>query len=259
MTKSLRLLLVALLALAVLTCAQGCFGKPPSGPNNAQDGFSPGPQIPEELRDWLENSKRIFAGQTRNHGDRTYLLATWGQKPTAGYVVKIVSLGIQNNEVIVTCRFTEPVPGHAVAEVITYPYDLVEVPRLTVPARFVAEGGKPSCIPGVVGTDVVEPIVSETQWIKLFSPSPGQEIRDTLEVRGIANVFEGTVNFRLRRDNATLREGFATGAMGDWGYFTASVPLNHVEPGPVQLEVFTYSAEDGSIENHMTIPLTIKR
>lgn len=224
------------------------------GPNGQQSAVPE--NLPQEIQDWVQNSRRIFAGQARDHGDRTYLLVTWGEKPTGGYETRIASLDVEGGELVAICHFKEPSKGEGVTQERTYPYDLVSVPRIRVPVSFRTEGNGPQYIMRVIGTEM-EPIVRETEWIKVFEPHPGQEVRDTLRLRGICSVFEGTVNFKLKRDGTDLHEGFAMGAMGDWGYFETSVPLHSFEAGPVNLEVFTYSPKDGSIRDLITIPLTI--
>lgn len=213
--------------------------------------------VPDEIRRWVDDSKRIFLGQSLDRDDLTYLLITWGEKPTGGYAVEVVGLAAENDEIYVACRSTEPSLKDSASQALTYPYDLVVVPRLRSPVRFMAEQGGPEYIPGLIGIKAVLPIVAESEWIKVFSPHPNQEVKDNFQLKGICNVFEGTVNFRLRRDEATLHEGFATGAMGDWGYFEATIPLDNYEAGPVQLEVFTYSPKDGSVRDLIQIPLTI--
>lgn len=273
----LTFLALALFVVTPFTSLSGCSRSPSRAPqtgnNTGQAGTpSPGsqpgggvslrvpPDIPEEIRGWADNSRHIFAGQSRDYGDLTYLLVTLGEKPSGGYEVRITSLGIKDGKFLVRCRFKEPSPGEPVTQAITYPYDLVAVPRLTAPVEFVAEG-RELYIPGVRGANTVEPIVAQSRGIKVFSPAPGEQVKGEFKLRGIANVFEGTVNFRLKRDGKTTYEGFATGAMGDWGYFEATVPVRP-DPGrgprsaaATSLEVFTYSAKDGSVQDLIEIPL----
>jgi hypothetical protein len=212
---------------------------------------------PQEIQEWVANSLRLFAGQARDHGDRTYLLLTLGEKPTGGYEARISSLSVSGGDLVALCRFKEPSPGETVSQAKTYPFDLVTVPRLEVPVEFRAEGDTPPHIMRVLGSDV-EPIVAESTWIKVFEPRPGQVVAGSFSLRGLCSAFEGTVNYRLMRNSSILHEGFATGAMGDWGYFEAVVPLDTAENGPAVLEVFTYSAKDGSVQDLISIDVTVE-
>ena len=241
-------------AITLIAMLGGCL--PGIGQTEPRDdsGEIPVEAIPNEIRSWVENSRHIPAGQAFNHGDRTYFLLTSGEKPTGGYKARIVSLDVDQGELVALCRFEEPSSDQPRTEALSYPYDLVTVPKLRVPVRFEAEGG--AYIMKVLSPGV-EPIVAENTWIKVYEPSPGQVATDTLRVRGLCSTFEGTVNFQLTRDEAVLYEGFATGAMGDWGYFDASVPISALEAGPAVLKVFTYSAKDGSVENAIPIEVVI--
>jgi len=248
-----------LLVVVVAATLAGCSvqrGQPQADPESSPQALVL-QAAPQEIQDWVENSLRLFAGQTRDHGDRTYLLLTLGEKPTGGYEAKISSLSVSGSELVALCRFKEPSPGEPVSQAKTYPFDLVAVPRLEVPVEFRAEGGTPWHIMRVLDSDV-EPIVAESTWIKVFEPHPSQVVEGSLNLRGLCSVFEGTVNFRLVRDSTTLHEGFAQGAMGDWGYFEAQIPLDTVESGPAVLEVFTYSAKDGSVQDLISIDVTVR-
>jgi len=52
-----------------------------------------------------------------------------GSKPTAGYSVTIVSATEQDGVLHVKYRETGPSPGTMAAQVITYPYALVAIPK----------------------------------------------------------------------------------------------------------------------------------
>lgn len=253
----LALVVIAAVAVAVAIFTQ----RRPDVPTPAIEGVegSERPSIgdlPPVIRQWVENSRPIFAGQSKDHDDTTYLLATRGERTTAADTIRIVDIRRDEDRTVVILRLDDPA-GPA-GQAVTYPYDLVSLPRVGTPIEFRGENDEPGYIPGVIGTDVVEPIVAQNRFIKIFEPASGAGISGgSLPIRGLANAFEGTVNFRLQRDGAVLDEGFATGAMGDWGYFESAIPLGMIGPGPAELVVFTYSAKDGSIVDPFSIEVEL--
>lgn len=59
-----------------------------------------------------------------------------GQRPTAGHEVQIVAIERGVAEVIVVYQVREPRSGALVAQMLTYPFHLVRLPRQGVPVRF---------------------------------------------------------------------------------------------------------------------------
>ncbi|HOF89310.1 MAG TPA: protease complex subunit PrcB family protein, partial [Armatimonadota bacterium] len=70
----------------------------------------------------------------------TVLGVTLGQRPTAGYEVTIEDVRATGTEIIAYVSTLQPDPDDPVAQVITYPYHFVVVPRLTQPVNFAMEG-----------------------------------------------------------------------------------------------------------------------
>ncbi|PIS04665.1 MAG: hypothetical protein COT81_05285 [Candidatus Buchananbacteria bacterium CG10_big_fil_rev_8_21_14_0_10_42_9] len=101
--------------------------------------------------------------------------------------------------------------------------------------------------------------VEEIPNIKVFEPVSGQTIGATLKITGEARVFENTVNYRLvDSDSTVLLESFTTANAPDiglYGPFEAITlyPAPNSETGKV--EVFTYSARDGSEIDKVVIPV----
>ena len=85
-------------------------------------------------------------------------------------------------------------------------------------------------------------------------------VTSPLTITGSADVFEATVNIRVLDDNGqALAESFAmatcgTGCRGDFGT-QIDVPIDAEQPGTIQ--VFEYSAKDGSMVNTVEIPVTL--
>ncbi len=171
----------------------------------------------------------------------------------------------------------------------SWPSDLVVInlPQATV--EWEVEGDPDAHVFRVLGP--VRPIVAESRWIKLFEPAPGARVGSPFSLSGLANVFEGTVNYRLmagRPDGAgsagdhdltgratalggdaalLIAEGFSTGAMGAWGPFSAEVayvlPAGVIGTGsagaaPGFLEVFSISPRDGSEVDKIVVPLELE-
>jgi hypothetical protein len=71
---------------------------------------------------------------------QTVLGATLGQEPTAGHEVAITDLRATGTEIIAYVTTVHPAPADPVAQVISYPYHFVVVPKLTQPVTFSVAG-----------------------------------------------------------------------------------------------------------------------
>jgi hypothetical protein len=247
--KSILVIFLSLLLL-VVGCAE-----------EGSDANSPGTidvTVPAAIEAWVENSLTTFVGQSYSYEDRLYILVTYGLKPTGGYAVEITDVEITDDRVIVRANFKAPGEDEMVTEALTYPYDLavIDNPGLTV--EFVADGAE-SYLPTLFGLDYLSPIAAESQWIKIFKPAPGEVVTPGFTVEGIANVFEGTVNYSLTAPaDHILTEGFTMGAMGDWGFFSFEIEITaDIESGtPLLLELYTLSPKDGSLQDLVQIELS---
>jgi hypothetical protein len=96
--------------------------------------------------------------------------------------------------------------------------------------------------------------------IVLESPRIGDVVENGDEISGFANVFEANVNVRVINDAGdTIFESFTTATCGTgcWGDFSKKLrfQVDHEVPGHV--EVLTFSAEDGSEQDVVSIPVTL--
>jgi hypothetical protein len=99
--------------------------------------------------------------------------------------------------------------------------------------------------------DLLPPVIVE-------SPTPGATVAPGFAFKGLANVFEGTVNFQLLdAGGAVITEGFATGAMGMWGPFDVKVTFASRPAGLLTFVVFTISAKDGTRQNESRIGVRV--
>jgi hypothetical protein len=249
--------LLFLLAGLFLFITSGCSG------NNADLLAPDGPEtdldLPPAIDSWLTESLALFMGQSYSYEGMLYILVTYGEKPTGGYGVEIAEVTTGADRVKVNARFIEPGKDEMVTEAFTYPYDLTVIEDPGLPVEFTAEGAE-TYLPTLYGLNYLRPVAAGSNWIKVFAPAQGDKVDAVFSVEGIANVFEGTVNYKLTRAGETLAEGFATGMMGDWGYFSFDIDLTgQIESGDrVLLELFTLSPKDGSIEDLVEIELSIK-
>lgn len=97
--------------------------------------------------------------------------------------------------------------------------------------------------------------------IIVFSPKPGEKVDSPITIKGKARVFENTFVFMLRDEKGG--ELYKNNAMADaldmgqYGNFEVKVVVPVQSLTKVTLEVFDYSAKDGSVENLVSIPLEI--
>jgi len=85
----------------------------------------------------------LWAGRQAPTVDFTHnsvLVALMGQQPTAGYNITIADVRATGTDIVSYVNETRPKAGEAVAQTITYPYDMVVVPKLTQPVAFRIEG-----------------------------------------------------------------------------------------------------------------------
>lgn len=105
------------------------------------------------------------------------------------------------------------------------------------------------------------PSSTTSRNIRVLGPRPGERItQPRFTLRGEARTFENTVAYRLRAsDRSVLAEGFttATGEMGTFSPFSATVELLRSYTGDATLEVFQNSAKDGTEIDKVSFPVKI--
>ena len=55
-----------------------------------------------------------------------------GEKPTGGYSIEVISVETINSILVITVKHSQPAPENNVAAVITHPYHIIKIPRMTV-------------------------------------------------------------------------------------------------------------------------------
>lgn len=101
------------------------------------------------------------------------------------------------------------------------------------------------------------PPVVQSENIKVYAPAQGAQVTSPLVISGEARVFEGTVNYRILDETGSIiSEGFTTAAspeMGEFGPYALTADYTPPATATGKLEVFNYSARDGSVENLVTV------
>ncbi len=186
MNKKLSMLIMMLLLLVYPTaCSDNINGEPVTpAPDDSAD------QLPEAIQEWIGYSEELFLAQARPLEDSTYILITYGEKPTGGFAVDITDIEINNDSLKVFVEFTNPGKDELVTEALTYPYDLILIEGNTfTDIEYIATDDE-TFIPTLYGIDFLKPISAGSEWIKIFQPEPGEKVSLTIDVEGIANVFE---------------------------------------------------------------------
>jgi len=105
-------------------------------------------------------------------------------------------------------------------------------------------------------------VVAESNNIRVFEPAPGVRLTSAnIRIRGEARVFENVMQWRLRdMVEGVKAEGFVVvdakdvGQFGSFDFIERSPAFNG--PGPVRLELFQFSAKDGSEIDKVIIDFT---
>lgn len=112
-------------------------------------------------------------------------------------------------------------------------------------------------------TSIDAPVVSASGNVLISSPASGETVGLPLMIVGKALVFENTLNYRLLdEDGSVLVEGNAmtsaadSGVMGDYT-ITTTYPTPNGTTGTV--EVFDYSAKDGSVIDLARVPVVFSQ
>ena len=99
-------------------------------------------------------------------------------------------------------------------------------------------------------------------FISVRHPRPHDIVDDPVEVAGVGTGFEGTLQARLR-DHAgdeIAAKHFQAGGTGIWGNFFYRIDVPGVPDRPRgTLEIFEFSAEDGSEINKRIVPIVFGR
>lgn len=112
-----------------------------------------------------------------------------------------------------------------------------------------------------VESDAVATSASEN--ITVSAPRARATIGNSVTISGSARVFENTLNYRILDGNGTvLAEGNTIASapdIGQFGAFSVTPAWNTPKTITGTIEVFDYSAKDGSVIDLVTIPVSFVR
>lgn len=251
-----------LLGLAAVAGCNSAPGPGQSGNKEAPEGKVEWREIavedaPAAIREWVEENYQKRGHDYRFTAEGAFFLVAWGERPTGGHRVTIdeIKRGAEGLEVRATLH--APPPGAVVTQALTYPYALAFAPGLKEEAvRFsVAEAG---------GTKTAGQAAASSQNFRLFEPEPGAtvDVDRPLSIRGQARVFEATFTIELEDGHDVLAKQVVTASAGapEWGDFAVELKLEKVPTSPHGTLLFvTYSAEDGSRQEELVVPLKFSR
>lgn len=125
-----------LLGLVLITGACGNTGNASESTGQPQESSPQGQDAPTPVSFEIAdiNTQQLEELQEQPAGaywvtvdDKTYLVVTAGQKPTAGYTLVVESVTYDGTALKVKAQLLEPNPGEMVAQVITYPMAVLSI------------------------------------------------------------------------------------------------------------------------------------
>lgn len=216
--------------------------------------------LPSEITTWIEFSKEVPLVQEREWNGKRYVLITEGMKPTGGYFVVVKDVIQQQDQLVVRIKSTAPEAEDFVTQALTYPYDLIVLENTDLPLLFVDVNDETRHFLSLRGLELLDrPIAASSDWIKVFTPEPGEEVAGDIQLRGIANVHEGTVSYALiSKTGEVLFRHFTNAAFLDWGYFEEQISVPQgLEGKELYLQLYSESMKDGSKMFPVTISLSL--
>lgn len=255
--------IILLILILLLTIIAGCSGKPAQGitdnnkkPKDNSNITNPGEHklYPDEIMYWLDNMKEFFVASAVEVDNKTFLIVSWGQKPSSGYHVRISDIVDEGATKIVYVDFETP--KGASNDVITYPYTVEVIDKTTKSIIFIPQSGDVEYIPVLYGSQPTEPIKNDGGRIKIID---WDYISNKVYITGIASVFEGNVEYAFEDVRGkVLRKGYTTAlsAGPDWGSF--HFELSNIPKDAAFVAVFATSAESGKRIYEIKLDIMLK-
>ena len=136
-------------------------------------------------------------------------------------------------------------------------FDTVDTVRFRIDGQpVVAIGGEGVMVDGVDRSD----FAAVTPSVLVESPVPGQVVSSPLEITGMANTFEATVNYEVSDPTGVVDQGFttATAGNGTFGTFAVTSTFEVTGPGAGSVVGFEISARDGSRLHPYEVPVQVE-
>ncbi len=253
--------LAAIGAILVLALSTGCTRGGGAGlPPPAQPVPTPKDEILiglEKLPDrasalrWIDPLKKREGVYRKDFGELRVYLVAMGEQRTAGYQVKIDAAARVEGTWVVDVVYLRPAPGQLVAQVITYPYEVVAVRATEKPVQFrMAQPSNQSpASPRGRGN------------VQVISPAPHSVLKSPVTIVGRANVFEAVLWVQVEDGHDVLAEARVqvSAGTGEWGDFRVTLPFKHPPTNDYGAIVFsTHSPKDGSRVEELLVPVRFR-
>lgn len=278
MKRFLVVFLSAVLLLSLAGCAKKTEPekKPETGPapKSGDINFSiiDPAGAPGKIVDLVNRLKTSESTTLAEADGGTYVLITRGEQSTGGFDAKIekVTQSVSDQKGYATVRvlFTDPKSGQVVSQGVTYPLALVKLDTGKKPdeVTFIIQREKPAGRTPEGSTAVPkkpkEQQEEKTANIIVDQPKTGAAVTSPFLVSGRARVFEATLQVHLVDEEGrtiSRKTVMASAGAPEWGSFTTSVQYTApTSPRKATLQVYTLSAKDGSVQDLVRIPLTLK-
>jgi hypothetical protein len=97
-------------------------------------GDDPNRNVPNDLPD---DGKLALKNSLSTSDASLYLVIYGGRQPSGGYAVRINSVTMRGNQLVVNYTLDKPKPGQGAATVLTHPYAIARVRNVSLPANAV--------------------------------------------------------------------------------------------------------------------------
>lgn len=125
---------VCLLMTAILA---GCSGKAEEGKVKDLDFTVIGQnEIPQELRDIIEQKKRESFRLTYSSGEDLYIAAGYGEQKTGGYSISVPELFLTENSITVKTELKGPEKGEQTGGEPSFPFIVIKTAFMEEPVVF---------------------------------------------------------------------------------------------------------------------------
>jgi len=252
---------IVLILVAALAAA--CGGSPapstgggaePDDRDAVQDGGGTADQVdweavalgdlPDEIAAWVDEQRGQLGVFQQVAGERTYILVSWGEKPTGGYEVVVDDVTAVGEETLrLAITLTAPGNDDVVTDAITYPLAVVAV----APAQYY------DLEPHFDGARFLE-----NGSFRIEEPALFTVVGDQVRVAGEARVFEGVFEISVEDGHNVLAHATmqVEGAPA-WAPFDVTLELTETPTSPNGVVfIYTHSAADGSIRDAIAVPVS---
>ncbi|OEF98465.1 Gmad2 immunoglobulin-like domain-containing protein [Desulfuribacillus alkaliarsenatis] len=222
---------------------------------------------PAVIRNWVERSKEIFAGQSFAYNGKTYIYVSLGQRDNIEYEVTIEEVYEYDNQLYVYAKVQEPQINNRNTANKVYPDVLVSVTGEYLDVHFNEWQGAEieTWIPEIYGIESIPEFNEQSSdIIKIYSPKTNTSIHESIVIKGIARTFDGSVYYRvLTSQQEEIASGFIFAAKGapDWGHFEQEIFIDlpyDIQAVEAFIEVFEVSLRDGGQLGTVQIPVTLE-